>query len=76
MISNISTSSGESCEMVVGGKEKLSSVEIERNDSGLGSETGRVRPQVSTKAPVRKRSDQQTEELLCLDCDQGLERER
>ena len=75
-ISNISTSSAESCEMVVGGKEKLSSVEIERNDSGLGSETGRVRPQVSSKTVVRKRSDQQTEELLCLDCDQVLERER
>ena len=75
-ISNISTSSTESCELVVGGKEKLSSVEIERNDSGLGSETGRARPQVSTKAVVRKRSDQQTEELLCLDCDQVLGRER
>ena len=74
-ISNISTSSGESCEVVVAGGGKLSSVEIERNDSGLGSETGRVRPQVNTKTGVRKRSDQQ-EELLCLDCDQGLERER
>ena len=74
-ISNISTSSTETCDssdqLVVVGKEKLSSVEIERNDSGLGSETGRGR--VSSKVVVRKRSDQETEELLCLDCDQVLE---
>ena len=38
---------------------------------GLGSETGRGR--VSSKVVVRKRSDQETEELLCLDCDQVLE---
>ena len=73
--SNISTTSTETSEsgdqLVVVGKEKLSSVEIERNDSGLGSETGRAR--VSSKVVVRKRSDQQTEELLCLDCDQVLE---
>ena len=74
-ISNISTSSTETSDsgdqLLVVGKEKLTSVEIERNDSGLGSETGRAR--VSTKVVARKRSDQQTEELLCLDCDTVLD---
>ena len=53
-------------------KEKMSSVEIERNDSGLGSETGRGR--VTTKVVVRKRSeDEGADDLACIDCDQVLE---
>ena len=48
-------------------KEKLSAVDIERNDSGLGSETGRSRS--VSKVVVRKRSEQESEELSCLDCD-------
>ena len=52
-------------------KEKLTSVEIERNDSGLGSETGRAR---SVSVVVRKRSDMEMEaDLSCLDCDTVLE---
>ena len=72
-ISNISTNSTDSSESdhVVIAKEKLSNVEIERNDSGLGSETGRGR--ATTKVVVRKRSDEETEDLTCLDCDQVLE---
>ena len=77
-ISNVSnessTSSGSDSEpVVVASKEKLSSVEIERNDSGLGSETGRGR--VTTKVVVRKRSEDEegTEDLSCIDCDQVLE---
>ena len=77
-ISNISTQSSDSCESgetsedhIVIAKEKLSSVEIERNDSGLGSETGRGRS--ISKVVVRKRSDQETEDLSCIDCDQVLE---
>ena len=64
-------SSSDSEPVVVANKEKMSSVEIERNDSGLGSETGRGR--VTTKVVVRKRSDEGTEDLCCLDCDQILE---
>eukprot|EP00092_Neocalanus_flemingeri_P003468 GFUD01003717.1.p1 GENE.GFUD01003717.1~~GFUD01003717.1.p1 ORF type:complete len:1661 (+),score=297.05 GFUD01003717.1:288-5270(+) len=72
-ISNISTNSTDSSESdhIVVAKEKLSSAEIERNDSGLGSETGRGR--ATTKVVVRKRSDEETEDLTCLDCDQVLE---
>ena len=75
-ISAISTGSTESSSsdsepLVVANKEKLSSVEIERNDSGLGSETGRGR--VSAKVLVRKRSEEGPEDLTCLDCDQTLE---
>ena len=75
-ISNVSnesnTSSGSDSEpVVVANKEKLSSVEIERNDSGLGSETGRGR--VTTKVVVRKRSEDGAEDLSCMDCDQVLE---
>ena len=77
-ISNVSnessTSSGSDSEpVVVANKEKLSSVEIERNDSGLGSETGRGR--VTTKVVVRKRSEEEegAEDLSCIDCDQVLE---
>ena len=51
-------------------KEKLSAVDIERNDSGLGSETGRSRS--VSKVVVRKRSEQESEELSCLDCDAVL----
>ena len=76
-ISNISTNSTDSSQssndhaILVSSKEKLSNVEIERNDSGLGSETGRGR--ATTKVVVRKRSDEETEDLTCLDCDQVLE---
>lgn len=72
-ISNISTNSTGSSESehIVIAKEKLSNVEIERNDSGLGSETGRGR--ATAKVVVRKRSDEETEDLTCLDCDQVLE---
>ena len=77
-ISNVSnessTSSGSDSEpVVVANKEKLSSVEIERNDSGLGSETGRGR--VTSKVVVRKRSEEEegAEDLSCIDCDQVLE---
>ena len=71
-VSNRSSTSGSDTEaVVVASKEKLSSVEIERNDSGLGSETGRGR--VTSKVVVRKRSDEGAEDLSCLDCDQILE---
>jgi hypothetical protein len=55
-----------------GSKEKLSSVDIERNDSGLGSETGRGRG-TGGKLVVRKRSAETPEDLTCLDCDLVLE---
>ena len=69
-VSNISHNSGSSAESVVrGGK---CSVDIERNDSGLGSETSRG-------ASVRKRDLTEEalchvtgEEALCLDCDAGV----
>ena len=73
-VSNESSTSGSDSEpVVVANKEKLSSVEIERNDSGLGSETGRGR--VTTKVVVRKRSEEEegAEDLSCIDCDQVLE---
>ena len=76
-ISNVSNESSNSSSdgepvVVVANKEKLSSVEIERNDSGLGSETGRGR--VTTKVVVRKRSeDEGADDLACIDCDQVLE---
>merc|ERR1712088_1009968 len=68
-----STSGSDSEPVVVANKEKLSSVEIERNDSGLGSETGRGR--VTSKVVVRKRSEEEegAEDLSCIDCDQVLE---
>ena len=78
-VSASSTDSQESSEtsgsgdQVLGVKaEKLSSVEIERNDSGLGSETGRSRS--VSKVMVRKRSDlESAEDITCEDCDQTLE---
>ena len=85
-ISNISTGSRDSHDSCESGeqdrsgdnsgdnvinKEKLSSVEIERNDSGLGSETGRCRS--VSKVVVRKRSDQEPEDVTCLDCDHVLD---
>jgi len=72
-ISKLSTdSSGSEGEnLVSAGKDKLSNVEIERNDSGLGSETSRGR--ASNKVVVRKRTDDEIEELVCLDCDHVLE---
>ena len=68
-----SSESSGSGEQVAGVKtEKLSSVEIERNDSGLGSETGRTRS--VSKVVVRKRSDlESAEDITCEDCDQTLE---
>ena len=82
-ISNISTESGDSGDtsgsgaenvMSVLKTEKLTSVDIERNDSGLGSETGGGRSRSVSKVVVRKRSELETsEDLLCLDCDQVLE---
>ena len=47
------------------------SVEVERNDSGLGSETSRGRP--VTKLLARKRAGELEQELVCLDCDQALD---
>ena len=71
--SHESSETSGSGEQVVGGKtEKLTSVEIERNDSGLGSETGRTRS--VSKVVVRKRSDLEcAEDVTCEDCDQTLE---
>ena len=68
-----SSGASGSGEQVAGIKsEKLSSVEIERNDSGLGSETGRSRS--VSKVVVRKRSDLEcAEDITCEDCDQTLE---
>ena len=66
------TSGSEGDEGVVTNKEKLSNVEIERNDSGLGSETGRT-GRTTSKVVIRKRSEEGMEELACLDCDLVLE---
>ncbi len=56
------------------GADKLGTVDIERNDSGLGSETG-GRP-ASKVVVVRRRSQDPDQDLTCLDCDQILELDR
>ena len=43
------------------------SVEIERNDSGLGSETGK------SKRPVTKKLSNKLHDQICEDCDQLIE---
>ena len=74
-IFTVSTNSGSDTDPVVVANKEMLSVEIERNDSGLGSETGRGR--VTAKLVVRKRSDEETQEteedVVCIDCDQVLE---
>ena len=59
---------------VIPGADKLGTVDIERNDSGLGSETG-GRP-ASKVVVVRRRSQDPDQDLTCLDCDQILELDR
>jgi hypothetical protein len=53
--------------------DKLGAVDIERNDSGLGSETG---GRATAKVVVVRRRSRDPEDLTCLDCDQILELER
>ena len=58
-------------------KDRWSSVDIERNDSGLGSETGKT----GKRPGVRIRDKQQSietifadhHEHICEDCDQPIE---
>ena len=79
-VSNISNSSGSSSAssgsaILMANKDRWSSVDIERNDSGLGSETGKT-----GKRPGVRIRDKQTEaifadhhEHICEDCDQPIE---
>ncbi len=48
------------------------SVEIERNDSGLGSETG-GKSSVTKRPPVKFRTSNKTQEQICEDCDQVID---
>ena len=68
-----SSSNGSSTIIIQHNKDKwTTSVEIERNDSGLGSETGK-----SGKRPVKIRgklgSNKTSEQQICEDCDQVIE---
>ena len=66
-----SSSNGSSTIIIHNNKDKwTTSVEIERNDSGLGSETGK-----SGKRPVKIRDklNNKTGELICEDCDQPID---
>ena len=56
--------------------DKLGTVDIERNDSGLGSETGGRGGRSNSKVVVVRRRSQDTEDLSCLDCDQSLDMDR
>jgi len=53
-------------------KDRWSTVDIERNDSGLGSETGK-----KGKRPILLRGDKipdmASEEHICEDCDQIID---
>ena len=84
-VSNISNSSSGSSStassgsaVLIGNKDRWSSVDIERNDSGLGSETGKP----GKRPGVRIRDKQQSSdtvfvgshhEHICEDCDQPIE---
>jgi hypothetical protein len=71
----IDSSSGSSGPVLIATKDRWSTVDIERNDSGLGSETGK-----KGKRPIRPREKSTTEvttnhEHICEDCDQTIEDE-
>ena len=82
-VSNISNSSSGSSSassgsaILMANKDRWSSVDIERNDSGLGSETGKT----GKRPGVRIRDKQQSietifadhHEHICEDCDQPIE---
>ena len=82
-VSNISNSSSGSSSassgsaILMANKDRWSSVDIERNDSGLGSETGKT----GKRPGVRIREKQQSietifadhHEHICEDCDQPIE---
>ena len=67
-----SSSNGSSTIIIHNNKDKwTTSVEIERNDSGLGSETGK-----SIKKPIKirdKLSKGTHDHLICEDCDQPIQ---
>lgn len=69
---NSASSSGSSGPVLLATKDRWSSVDIERNDSGLGSETGK-----KGKRPIRLRGDKipdiTSQEHICEDCDQIIE---
>ena len=68
-VSNISSSSSSSgSAILLSAKDRCwNTVDIERNDSGLGSETGKM-----GKRPIRIR-DKDRQEHICEDCDQAFE---
>lgn len=73
--SKCSSGSSSGSAVIIHGKDRWTSVDIERNDSGLGSETGKA------KRPIRirdKNSSGQVQndgspEQICEDCDQPIE---
>ena len=81
---NSASSSASSGPVLIASKDRWSSVDIERNDSGLGSETGK-----KGKRPIRPREKSTTtmatiesggsvsinlnQEHICEDCDQIIE---
>jgi hypothetical protein len=78
---NSASSSGSSGPVLIATKDRWSSVDIERNDSGLGSETGKkkkrpIRPrEKSTSSTAAELSTAISQEHICEDCDQIIEDE-
>ena len=80
-VSNISNSSSGSSSassgsaILMANKDRWSSVDIERNDSGLGSETGKTgkRPRIREKQQSIETIFADHHEHICEDCDQPIE---
>ncbi|XP_066991339.2 uncharacterized protein [Anabrus simplex] len=76
-LSNTSDSSEDSCNLIIAddaglqNKVRKSSAEIERNDSGVGSETSKSSR--SRWQPVPAGTLREDQQLLCEDCDQRVE---
>ena len=66
-----SSSNGSSTIIIHNNKDKwTTSVEIERNDSGLGSETGKS---IKKSIKIRDKLSKGTHDLICEDCDQPIQ---
>ena len=81
-VSNISNSSGSSAgsgssgsAILLANKDRWASVDIERNDSGLGSETGKMgkRPGIRIRDKQGSAPFADHHEHICEDCDQPIE---
>ena len=83
---NSASSSGSSGPVLIATKDRWSTVDIERNDSGLGSETGKkgkrpIRPREKTASVTSMITGTVIEvitsqEHVCEDCDQIIDEEQ